>query len=111
MHFEFCATFAVLNYFCYWLKKERVPMERLGVSDLSTLVVITIPMEVGKKDVHREVQRSMHYISRLSSYIQRWYGDYFTSNEEYPPLGRFISSLYDSNDEYSAYLTNSYTSF
>jgi hypothetical protein len=108
MHFEFCATFAVLNYFCYWLKKERISMERLGVSDLSTLVVITIPMDVGKKDVHRELQRSMYFISRLSSYIQRWYGDYFTSDEEYPPIGRFISSLYEPHDEYSAYLLNKF---
>jgi hypothetical protein len=108
--YEFCATFAVLNYFCYWLKSERIPLEKLGVSDLSTLVVITIPMRGGrgKKGAIREVKRSMYFISRLSSYIQRWYGDYFTSDEEYPPLGRFISSLYEPHDEYSSYLLNKF---
>jgi CRISPR-associated Cas5-like protein len=110
LDFEFCATFAVLNYFCYWLKKERIPLERLGVSDLSTLVVITVPQRGvrGRKGAVREVKRSMYFISRLSSYIQRWYGDYFTSDEEYPPLGRFISSLYEPNDDYSAYLLNKF---
>jgi hypothetical protein len=62
----------------------------------------------GRKGAVREVKRSMYFISRLSSYIQRWYGDYFTSDEEYPPLGRFISSLYEPNDDYSAYLLNKF---
>jgi len=62
----------------------------------------------GRKGAVREVKRSMHFIPRLSSYIQRWYGDYFTSDEEYPPLGRFISSLYEPHDEYSAYLLNKF---
>jgi hypothetical protein len=108
--YEFCATFTIFNYFCYWLKLERIPFERLGVSDLSTLIVITVPMRAGKgrKGAIREVKRSMYFISRLSSYIQRWYGDYFTSDEEYPPLGRFISSLYEPNDDYSAYLLNKF---
>jgi hypothetical protein len=110
LDFEFCAAFAVLNYFCYWLKKERISLEKLGVSDLSTLVVITIPLRGGRgrKGAIREVKRSMHFISRLSSYIRRWYGDYFMSDEEYPPLGRFISSLYEPNDDYSAYLLNKF---
>ena len=110
LDFEFCTTFAVLNYFCHWIKKERIPLEKLGVSDLSTLVVITVPQRGvrGRKGAVREVKRSMHFIPRLSSYIQRWYGDYFTSDEEYPPLGRFISSLYEPHDEYSAYLLNKF---
>jgi hypothetical protein len=110
LDFEFCTTFVVLNYFCYWLKKERITLENLGISDLSTLIVITIPLRGsrGRKGAIREVKRSMHFISRLSSYIQRWYGDYFTSDEEYPPLGRFISSLYEPNDDYSAYLLNKF---
>ena len=110
LDFEFCTTFAVLNYFCYWLKKERIPLEKLGVSDLSTLVVITVPQRGvrGRKGAVREVKRSMNFIPRLSSYIQRWYGDYFTSDEEYPPLGRFISSLYEPYDDYSAYLLNKF---
>jgi hypothetical protein len=97
LDYEFCTAFTIINYFCYWLKAERKQLEDLGLSDLSTLVVITIPMRGGRRRSF-EVKRSMHFIPRLASFITRWYGEYLSSDREYPPLGRFIASLHTQDD-------------
>jgi len=99
---EFCSAFAFLNYFAYWVKNNTQMPQQLQdkfeiskylykswtLSEKTTLTVISMP--AGKKK-----KRGLYFVPKVSSFLTRWYGDYWSSKDKYPPLGRFISSLYD----------------
>ncbi len=114
---EFCAAFAYLNYFAYWVKKNSQPLQlqdmfglpdymfkKLCVTDRTTLVVVSIPTRQGR----REAKRSLRFIPKISSFLTYWYRDYWSNKDEYPWLGRFISSLYnpDGGDESKSFLNS-----
>jgi len=98
---EFCSAFAFLNYFAHWVKNNaQVPkqsQDKFGIpkylyktwalSEKTTLAVISMP--AGRE------KRGLYFVPKVSSFLTRWYGDYWSSKDKYPPLGRFISSLYD----------------
>lgn len=115
---EYTFAFVFLNYFVYWyreklkekLKREeyqkklsemgvtQVVMSDLGVADEACLYVCVVR---GK--------RTMDFIPKVKEFISRWYSNFFSNPDlEYPPLGRFLSSLYVIGSEESAEIMNKF---
>lgn len=101
-------SFAFLNFFMAWHKRmkfiEEVENEFnfLGIDDLfvgweitdeTTLVLINTAGKGGKKE--------MYFIPKIKSFLYEWYSNFFENPEiKYPPIGRFIFSLYIADKNY-----------
>ena len=101
-------SFAFLNFFMAWHKRMKLIGEAenefhfLGIDDLfagweitdeTTLVLINTAGKGGKKE--------MYFIPKIKSFLYEWYNNFFDNPEiKYPPLGRFIFSLYIADRNY-----------
>ena len=99
---EYCAGFAFLNFFSYWLKMHgqleieedfirffglsEELLKRFEISDEASLVI-------AKPSIGRR-KGSMAVISKLKSFLTRWYSEYWADGSEYPQLGIFLASMY-----------------
>ncbi|MEM4312118.1 MAG: hypothetical protein QXX95_06995 [Nitrososphaerales archaeon] len=76
---------------CYWLYKIKMNLKKSfrelmtdwGFDDDTTLLIF----ELGKK------KKEVHYFSRISNFILRWFEGYFEMEKELPPLLTFLESL------------------
>jgi len=96
-------AFSVLNYIAYRAKQEVREtkegfldiskfLEHWQIGDKSTMLVVHIPPRGGKSDVR--------IYSRLGLFLNKWYSDFFQSEDRCPSFGLFVSSLYTFHKDY-----------
>jgi len=104
---EFVFAFLILSYFANWLRRNMSQDEgtmtllrRMGLTDVlqetfeltdGTALVVAI---LGKQ------KKKIYYISRMASFLSKWYAHYLLGEEDFPSICQFVASLYVADKTY-----------
>jgi len=118
---EYTFAFVFLNYFVYWCReksREKLEgekyLEQLGKRGAREIIQDILP-DIGITNetclyiCQVKGKRTMDFIPKVKEFISRWYSDFFSNpNLKFPPIGRFLSSLYVIGSKESAETMNKF---